>query len=439
MPYGKNHFRLARSVRLLEALGNPQTKVPTIHIAGTKGKGSTAALLSATLTASGYRVGLFTSPHLTHLEERIAINGQPCSPEQLVQLTWAVREVVQVLDEAEDGFWATFFEILTAMGFLHFAQQEVDIAIVEVGLGGRLDSTNVCQPLITAITSISFDHMQQLGSTLSAIAREKAGILKPGIPCVSGVMAPEAAKAIAEIAEERKCPLWELGKHFTCHYHAPSKEHPQALATVDFQGRWLPAQNMETIPLGLLGGHQARNAAVAWAILKLLEEQGWAIPATAQKTGFSQVRWPARIEVVQHHPTVILDSAHNAASVRALWQTLEACFPPVKRTLVFATTKGKDVQGMLQFLLPRFDRIVLTQYLSNPRSLPVEDLHAIALEQNLSKEQIAGIECYEDPHQAWNTVMQTSSADDLICITGSLFLAAELRPSLLACRQVESA
>ena len=383
LPDAEEAFKLDRMRALLRQLSDPQDHLPAVHVAGTKGKGSTAALLAAVLAAAGYRTGLFTSPHLDRVEERIVVEGQPCSPEEFAALVEEVRPAVEALDReaaqkvpAEPG--PTYFEVLTAAAFCHFVRRKVDVAVLEVGLGGRLDSTNVCTPLVAVITSISFDHVKQLGPTLAAIAAEKAGIIKPGVPVVSGVTVAEPREVVRKIARQHGCRLAELGVDFDVEYHPPQRlDQASAPARFDFRAR---ACGFREIALGLLGRHQAANAALVYATADELRQQGWTIPEAAVRQGLAEVRWPARVEVVARRPTVVLDAAHNAASVAALVEVLAESFVARRRWLVFATTQEKDVRGMLERLRGRFDEVIFTRYLNNPRGVPPEELQALAIE-----------------------------------------------------------
>jgi dihydrofolate synthase/folylpolyglutamate synthase len=437
-PYPARDFRLDRMHELLRRLGNPHQKYPTIHVAGTKGKGSTAAMTAAILTAAGHRTGLYTSPHLDRLEERIVIDGDCCLPDQLVSLVDRLRPIVAALDALPlhgDGSASplsapTWFEITTAMALLHFAAEGVDIAVIEVGLGGRLDSTNAIQPLVSIITSISFDHMKQLGSTLAAIAREKAGIIKPGVPVVSGVMDSEAWASIDEVRCQNNSPLIQLGSDFDFRYHPPRDlDHTASAGEMDF---FLPAGSdtarYENLRLSLIGRHQAANAAVSLAAIEQLRQAGWRIPESAIRQGLTEIRWPARVEIVQRKPTVVLDAAHNAASVASLLQTLDESFSPsAPRLLIFATTQDKQVREMLEQLLPRFDHVLLTRYTTNPRSVPVEELASLAAAMSPIPHETC-----DTPAAAWRRARDLATPAHLIVATGSFFLAAELRAAIAA-------
>ena len=429
VPYWERSFKLGRMRELLDRLGSPHQAMPIVHVAGTKGKGSTAAMLGAVLSACGYRTGVFTSPHLDRLEERIAVDGQPCSAAELVELVERLSPAVEAMDKAasqwdppEDG--PTYFELVTAMAMLHFARRKVEAAVLEVGLGGRLDSTNVCRPLVSVITSISFDHTRQLGNTLESIAREKAGIVKPGVPVVSGVLDSGPRQVIREICRREGCRLVELGVDFDFDYHPPRRlELAPATGKIDF---WHKGQGKEhefrDVSLSLLGHHQAANAAVALAVLAELRQTGWKVPERAIRVGLAKLEWPARVELVARRPAIVLDSAHNPASIDALTRVLDESFSAPRRLLVFATTHDKDVRGMLSRLLAKFDHVILTRYLNNPRAVPPEELAAAAAE-------LTGRQCRvcRAPADAWEQVGTLAKPEDLICVTGSFFIAAEIR------------
>jgi len=431
IPYQAEHLKLARMRRLLEELGNPQDRYPIVHIAGTKGKGSAATMLAAIVSAAGKRVGSFTSPHLHRIEERIALDGRPCAPAELVALVehvWPAVVSLDALAEKEGSSGPTYFEITTAMALVYFAWREVDLAVVEVGLGGRLDSTNVCTPLVSVITSISYDHVQQLGASLASIAREKAGIIKPGVPVVSGVMHSDAREVTRRRAAECHSRLRELGRDFGYHYRTPEKPgrsedelESLQITRFDYCCRTSGVEYRD-LALGMLGRHQAQNAAVALAALEELERRLWRLPESAVRAGLSLARMPARIEVVARRPTVVIDAAHNTASIQALVAVLGEYFPERSRTLIFGTTAGKDIAGMVDALGVHFGRFVLTRYQNSRRAVPPAELRdAFAVRTNRPCEVI------EDPAEAWREVRSAALPEDLICVTGSFYLAAELR------------
>ncbi len=433
-PYGARDFKLDRMHELMHRLGNPQQTLPIVHVAGTKGKGSTSAMIAAALTAAGYCTGLFSSPHLEKLEERLRIDGRCCTAEDLVNLIRHIRPVAAAMDANPNSENSppgpTYFELNTAMALLHFAARRVDAAVLEVGLGGRLDSTNVCTPRVAVITSISFDHMKQLGDTLASIAWEKAGIVKPGIATVSGVVPDEPRRVIEQVCQERHSRLVELSRDFDFTYHPPRHlESADSRGRLDFRSLVPgPEAELRDVELSLVGRHQAANAAVALATLMELRAQGWNIPDAAIRRGLAEVDWPARVEVVSRRPTVVIDAAHNVASIEALLESLEESFSVRKRVLIFATSRDKDIRGMLQRLLPRFETILFTRYTNNPRSVPPDDLVRLAAE-------LSGRECSTatDPLAAFEAAQRIVDPEDLICICGSFFLAGEMR-GLLAQR-----
>jgi dihydrofolate synthase/folylpolyglutamate synthase len=430
MPRAASELRLSRMRRLLRRLGDPHLGLRIIHVAGTKGKGSTAAMLSAALTASGVRTGLYCSPHLHRLEERFTVDASPASASELVELTDEVREAVEQLehDDARRGRWrSTFFEITTAMGLLHFARRGAGAVVLEVGLGGRLDSTNVVHPVLSIITSISFDHTRQLGNTLASIATEKAGILKRGRPGLSAVRNLEARQAIRKVAGQRRCALRELDTDFW--FDAILPEPPLLRPTTGFVAARTWRTDWGTLRLPLLGPHQAHNAAVALAGLDLLAEQEPSLAVSRDDVlrGFAALKWPARVEVVGQDPWLVIDGAHNVASAAALAETLRTCFPPARRTLVFGTSRDKDLDGQLRLLLPCFESVIATRYIENPRSVPPEAIAARVFELTGRSAPVTA-----DPSDALELARRSTAREGLICVTGSLFLAAEARAIVLS-------
>ena len=321
-------------------------------------------------------------------------------------------------------------KITTAIACQFFLDQAVDIAILEVGLGGRLDSTNVCEPLVSVITSISFDHTKQLGNTLDKIASEKAGIIKPNVPAISGAMHVDARDAIEKIALEKRSPLLQLGIDFSHeNYLSPTSEH--TLGTADIHRVDRRNSVLRSINLGLLGEHQAANASVALATLDSLPPKLHP-DEKAIRAGFESARCPARIEIISHAPTTIVDAAHNVASVEALVHVLQASFPNRRRRLLLGTTKGKDVVGMLRILLPAFDEVICARYENNPRGYRADQLCALAKKtsDDLGLQITDAIKYRNSPEDAWQAVRQASQPSDLICVTGSFFIAAEVRELL---------
>jgi dihydrofolate synthase/folylpolyglutamate synthase len=427
MPPIPSELRLGRMRRLLRALGDPQNAYGIVHVAGTKGKGSTSAMLAAAISAAGVPTGLYCSPHLHRLEERFRFNGVEASPDELVELTNAIRPAVAKLDA--DGLHRhhrgpTFFEITTAMGLLHFARRGAQVVVLEVGMGGRLDSTNVVRPWVSIVTSISFDHTRQLGTTLAAIAQEKAGIFKRECPAISGVRGTEAILRIREIARQRRSPLRELDVHFSYTYEPPpqriTRPTPGTVSVRTWEREW------PSIRLPLLGAHQAQNAACALCAIDVLTARGLVIDADAVQGGFDRMTFPARVEVVGEAPWIVIDGAHNVASAEALAETLHTCVPEGPRTLVFGTTREKDLRGQLRVLLPLFDRFVATRYVENPRSVPPHEIAEAIFELS---GRLAAIE--PSPAAALRRAHRVAPNEGVICVTGSLFLAAEARAVLL--------
>lgn len=412
-------LKLERMRALLARLGDPHHRLRVVHVTGTKGKGSTSAMIAAVLRAAGYRVGLFTSPHLERVEERIQVDGEPITPAELAARMAEVAAAVRELD-ASPFPPVTFFEISTALGFVHFVCRRVDVAVVEVGLGGRFDSTNVVRPLVSVITSIGPDHTAQLGNTLEAIAFQKAGIIKRRVPCVSGVTAPGPAAVIARVAVENHSRLVRVGREVTYQYDASGGRSPVVDITT-------PRNHFAGLELGLLGAHQAVNAAVAVAALDLLRGTGLSLPAAAVRRGLRDVRWPARVELVSTRPAVILDTAHNVPSAEALVATLRESVPVggAKR-VVFAVSSDKPYPEMLRVLTGYFDHVHLCQYGNNPRCVPPGKLAEVL------RQAAPGTPATVHPSAAaaWQAARSVCGPDDLVCVTGSVFLAGELQAAV---------
>ena len=362
----KAEFNLDRMFALMEELGNPQEKYLIIHVAGTKGKGSVAALCASALKAAGYPTGLYTSPHLWDYTERIQINGEPISHEQLIELVEHVKPAVAKIPKL------TTFEITTAIGLLAFAKNDADAAVIEVGLGGRLDATNIVTPKVSVITSLSYDHMAVLGNTLAEIAGEKAGIIKPGVPVVSAPQVDEALEVLERVAKEKDCPLILVGKDVKFERLTSSLDGQSLrlflspLSSFHFPNL-SQAQSVDlTIPL--LGSHQIENAAIAYIALKT---SGISISEEAIRAGFAQVKWHARFEVLHREPPVVIDSAHNRDSARRLRATLDEYFPEIPVILIFCALEDKDITGMLDELKPRLECVVTTRA-DHPRAPSAE-------------------------------------------------------------------
>jgi dihydrofolate synthase/folylpolyglutamate synthase len=413
-------LKLDRMRALLRLLGDPHRDLRVVHVAGSKGKGSTSAMLATILERAGYRTGLFTSPHLCQVEERFQIDGHSISPDELCAALRDIRDVT--LARPLRGL--TFFEVATAAGLLHFRRRRCETVVLEVGLGGRFDATNVCRPAVSVITSISFDHVELLGHHLAKIAFEKAGIVKPHRPCVSGATAPEARAVIQRICHERKSPLRQLDVDVRFR-HAPGRVSRDVVRLPRVEVT-TPARRWPDLAVNLHGEHQAANAAVVIATVEVLREEGWHVPDAAIESGLANVAWPARMEVVRRQPLVVLDCAHNVASAKAAVDTLAATFPPGRRFLIFAGSGDKDIPGIFEVLAPHFASAWLTRYTNNPRALQPERLAELWRAAGGVNAAIAAT-----PGDAWHNALAAATPDDVICITGSVFLAGELRPLLL--------
>ena len=348
---------LERTRTLLAALGDPHKALKFVHVAGTNGKGSTAAMLASCLQAAGYRVGLFTSPFINRFNERIQVDGEQVPDQELVRLVERVRPAADAMADVP-----TEFEIITALGMLYFAERRCDIVVLEVGLGGTLDSTNVIDPPECAvITALGMDHVKELGPTLADIASAKAGIIKPGSPVVSYGGVPEADAVIARAAAEQGAPLTvvDFGK-------LKMEDGSLDAVTFDFDG-------LNGVRLPLIGSYQPRNAAVAITALRVLRGRGWNISEQAIRTGLETVRWPGRFELLRHTPAFLLDGSHNAHGMRATVQSLRDRFPGQKFVFLLSIMADKDVDEMLELLLPLAEQFV-TVAASTPRAMPAKTL-----------------------------------------------------------------
>ncbi|MFM7291161.1 MAG: bifunctional folylpolyglutamate synthase/dihydrofolate synthase [Planctomycetia bacterium] len=422
-------FGLARVRRLLTAIGNPHHAFPVVHVAGTKGKGSTVAMLAAVLQAAGHRVGRYLSPHVDALEERICIGGRPISAADLVRAFNVVIPAVERMDAAarrRGGGGPTWFEVLTAVAFVHFARARVDLAVLETGLGGRLDATNVSRPVLSIITSISLDHMHLLGSTIGAIATEKAGIIKRGCPVISSAIHPEARRVIEATAARRRAPLSQLGRDFTADYLPADSHDPLAPGRVAVSLAAAAADEPLVFPLAMRGGHQAVNAAVVVMAAKSLDARGYRVTDRAVAKGLAAASLPARIERVGEKPLVILDAAHNVASMESLMATLAPAGRSYRPTvLLFAASADKQIPEMLAVTRGRFDHVVITRYATNPRAATVPQLVEACRRAGLPAPRVATA-----PAEALRLARELATPRGLVCVAGSFFLAAEIRAVL---------
>lgn len=405
----KAEFNLDRMFALMEELGNPQKDYPIIHVAGTKGKGSVAALCAAALKAAGYKTGLYTSPHLWDYVERIQINGEPISHAQLVELVEEVKPAVAKIPKL------TTFEITTALGFLAFARNEVNAAVVEVGLGGRLDATNIVMPRVSVITSLSYDHMAVLGNTLSQIAGEKAGIIKDRVPVVSAPQTDEALEVLKRVAREKSCPFILVGKDVKFERLTSSLDGQSLHLSSFYVPPSINAQRLNlTIPL--LGLHQVENAAIAYTALKT---SGIPVSDEAIKEGFARVKWPARFEMLRREPPVIVDSAHNRDSARRLRETLDEYFPEIPVILIFCALEDKDITGMLAELKPRLECVVATRA-DHPRAPSAEWTAAQVRQAGIPVEAVAPVA------EALARALDLAGGDKIVLSAGSVAFAGEV-------------
>ncbi|PIW17898.1 MAG: bifunctional folylpolyglutamate synthase/dihydrofolate synthase [Anaerolineae bacterium CG17_big_fil_post_rev_8_21_14_2_50_57_27] len=410
----KAEFDLGRMFELMAALGNPQDSYPILHVAGTKGKGSVAAMAASALHAAGYRAGLYISPHLQDFCERIQVDGEPIPHGELAALVEEIKPAVARLP------FITTFELTTALGFLYFAQRGVEAVVIEVGLGGRLDATNIITPRVSVITSLSYDHMAVLGNTLAQIAGEKAGIIKEGAPVVSSPQKEEALAVIQKVAAERNAPLTLVGRDVTFEASEHSLDGQSLAINPSLVTRHSSLVTPESVILRipLLGAHQLVNAATAYAALKT---SGLNVSDEAIQKGFAEAKWPGRFEVLRREPPVILDSAHNVDSAQKLRQALDDYFPKRPVILIFGASEDKDVLGMFAEWKPRLGRILTTKAV-HPRALEAEQLLGLAQQAGVPAEAVTPVEA------ALARALELSAKDGSIVLSaGSMFVTAEVR------------
>jgi dihydrofolate synthase/folylpolyglutamate synthase len=406
--YSAQTFDLSRMVALMRALGNPQTRYPCLHVAGTKGKGSVVAMCASALKAGGYRTGLFTSPHLQDFRERIQIGGDYIPKEAVAEGVITLQKIAPALPGV------THWELVTALAFDFFARQNVDVAVIEVGLGGRLDMTNVITPLVSVITSISYDHTHLLGDTLTAIAGEKAGIIKRGVPVVSAPQHPEALAVIERTAQDTDARLTLIGRdwRFRPVSHSLGGQVFELWSQTD--------ESPIPVELPLLGAHQIENAATAYAALQVAREHGLPLSSNAMAEGLKTVQWPGRFEILNQHPAVVADGAHNRDSAHRLAATVNAYFPGQRVILLFGSSSDKDIAGMLDELLPGVERVIVTQAV-HPRASEPDELAELVHARGKPVEAIAPVA------RALESALQYAAPEDVILACGSLFVVAEIR------------
>ena len=410
--FGMN-FGLERTRRLLEYLGNPHKKLKCVHIAGTNGKGSTSAMVAEILKESGYKVGLYTSPFIEEFEERIQINSVNIPKERLCEVVDKVSKAVKKVEK--DGLGnPTEFEIITAAMFLYYYEEKVDIAVIEVGLGGKLDSTNILDPILTVITSISYDHVGILGNTLREIATEKAGIIKEGIPLVLYPVEEEAKEAILNVANMKNCEV----------NFVESNEAEFIRVSKEKRIYQIIRYNNEEYKLPLLGTHQVINFSVVMKIIELLGRLGYKVTNKNVKVALENVVWKGRMEVISNNPYVLLDGAHNLGGIEKLKESLNKYFTYTKLILIIGILGDKDVEHMLKEIIPRAEEVI-TVTPNSPRAMSAIELKEKI--EEISEKKVSAFENYED---AFKYAKQVSNEDDMILICGSLYMIGDMRKTI---------
>ena len=413
--YNVTTFDLGRMQKLLTSVGNPHKKTPTVHIAGTKGKGSTATMLAKMLESNDYKVGLYTSPHVTHLHERIKVNSEMISEKEMLSLMNRAHGPIEKISKSDAP---TFFEIMTALAFMHFADVDSDIAVIETGMGGRLDSTNLIKPEVVGITNLSIDHQNQLGDTIGKIAKEKAGIFKSGVPIISVPQHPEAMSVLKSHAAAVKAPLSVTGKDIDFSYRfETSREHGPhnriCLTT--------PTSKFEHLKVPLHGKHQAENCGLALAMLDKLKSSGYEIDNEKTVEGLSRVSLAGRMEMICDDPRVMIDAAHNAESIKALIHAIGQNIPYDSMVVIFGCNKDKDIKGMLQKLQYGADKVVFTRSTSAKAVSPhdLADAYAEVCNKMCQTAMSLG--------EALRLAKSAVDKEDLICITGSFYLIGQAK------------
>ena len=407
--YNHSNFNLTRMLRLLAEVGNPHRQLQYVHVAGTKGKGSTCHMVAAMLQQTGMKVGLYTSPHFMNLRERIRVNDQMISESDFTKLIARLAPIVRGLDKQTP----TYFDILTTAAFMHFADKEVDVVVLETGLGGRLDSTNVVKPLVCGITSISLDHTAQLGTTLEEIATEKAGIFKSGVPVISTQQTPAVRRVLRKEAERVGTTIRIVGDdiEFSHRFESSRAQGPQNRVCMS-----TPTTRFDHLPVPLLGEHQAENCGVALGIIDALREMGVEVSVQDAIDGLAKVEVLGRCEAIRDLPLTIVDAAHNAASISALMRAIGQSFNYDSMVVIFGCSADKDIDGMLNQLRLGADKVIFTN-IGNPRSADANDLLARFQEITQKMAQVA-----PTLEEAYRIATSCVSRDDLVCVTGSVYL-----------------
>lgn len=420
-------FKLERMARFAALLGDPQNGIRSIHVAGSKGKGSTAAFIQSILGSAGYRTGLYTSPHLLSFRERIRIGDRLIEEDEMSGLLERMKGPIETLRGPQKP---SFFEVYTAMAYLYFKDKKVDFAVYETGLGGRLDATNIIEPLVTVITPVSYEHMDKLGDTLAQIASEKAGIVKHGVPSVSAPQDEEALSVIDKICKDRGSDLTVVGRDVTFELLSSNETGTEFI----YNGKSGGPLRLRT---PLLGPHQAANAATAIAAVEVLsnsrewsrpfrtmrpfrssEERSRPFPTEMIRNGIASAKWPGRLQVIARKPTVVLDGAQNRASARALSESIRSIFRYNKLTLVLGVSKDKDIEGIMDELLPLADSVILTKSSVKERAAEPAKMKELARAKDVIMTSSV--------NEAMGIARQRARPDDLILVTGSLFVVGDV-------------
>jgi dihydrofolate synthase/folylpolyglutamate synthase len=413
--YNVTTFSLDRMERLLSLVGDPHKKFKTAHIAGTKGKGSTATMLAKMLEANDMTVGLYTSPHLVHLHERIVVNSQMISEAEMLGLLNRIYAPVEKLSKTDPP---TFFEIMTTLAFLYFADRKVDIGVIETGMGGRLDSTNVILPEVVGITSLSIDHKLQLGDTLDRIAMEKAGVFKKGVPAVTVEQEPIAMNVLRAQATAIKAPLSVTGSDidFSCRFETSREHGPHTRICLT-----TPTSRFEHLRVPLHGRHQAINCGLALAMLDKLKGAGYHIDNDKAAAGLGEVKLAGRMEMICEDPRIMIDGAHNAASIRALIHAIGQNIPYDSMVVIFGCNNDKDIKGMMGELQYGADKVIFTRS-NSVKAMPPQDLADAYTE--LCGKMCQTASCLGE---ALRLARSAIGREDLICITGSFYLIGQAK------------
>ncbi len=416
----RTSFKLERMKRLAALLGDPQRSVRSIHIAGSKGKGSTASYVHSMLLSAGFKTGLYTSPHLVSFRERIRIGAELISEEDLARILDRIKSVIE---SSMKEMTPTFFEVCTSLAFIYFKEKKADIVVYEVGLGGRLDATNLLEPLVSAITPLSYEHADKLGDTLTDIAREKCGIVKSGSICVSAPQEEEALNVIEETCRERRVRLILVGREINF----------KELESVEYSNRFDvsgPSADYKGVETSLLGPHQAINASTAIGIIEALKLKGVVVPERAVRNGIRDTRWPGRLEVIERRPFVVLDGAHNKASARILIESIKKIFRYRRLILLLGVSKDKDIRGILEELLPWSDTVILTRSKVTSRALDPVKMEEDILNMDHGVKDVI---LTSNTEEALSSALSMASPEDLVLITGSLFVVGEVKEHYQRC------